>query len=292
MNIPRKKIHNKNVLITGSTSGIGKKAALTLGRLGANVYIHGRNVEEGNKISNKLKKEIGTKSKFFKSDLSKIQEVNATVELVKEEIDHLDILINNAGEYMKGDKTGTNNMEYTFCINYLSRFILTLKLMSYLDSTDSTSNIIYTVSSSHKNINDFNFNSVNNSKNNWEAYSRANLANVLLSIYLARNLNDENIAVNTVHPGIIPSSNFLRNMPKPINELTTVLSKIPLPGLCSQSKGSATLINPISKEYSGSYYNQFNRERPSRLAQNTALQDNLWDYSIKKTNLDRPDLLN
>lgn len=289
ININKNKIYNKNILITGSTSGIGREAALSLGRLGANVYIHGRNKEKGDKIVKHLREDIGTKSRFFKSDLSKMGEVNALVEFVTEEIDSLDILINNAGGYFRGNKTATNQIEYTFFVNYLSRFILSVRLMPYLHATDTTSQIIFTSSSSHKNQEIFDLNSVTNKKNNWNSYSRANLANVMLSISLARKLNDDEVIVNTVHPGIIPGSNFLRNIPGPIDKISKISNMIPLPGVCSQVEGGATLINTLSCKYSGSYYNKFERERPDKLAQNTDMQDILWRYSVEKTNIDMPE---
>ena len=39
-------IKNKNVLITGATSGIGKSAALKLAEMGANVFFVARNKDK------------------------------------------------------------------------------------------------------------------------------------------------------------------------------------------------------------------------------------------------------
>jgi len=67
-----------------------------------------------------------------------------------------------------------------------------------------------------------------------------------------------------------------------------------LPGVCSKSEGAATLMNAIDIDgdgYSSVYYNQFKRERPSRLAQDTRIQDMLWDYSVDKTNVELPDCI-
>ena len=44
----------KTVLFTGSTSGIGRAAALALGRLGADVVVHGRDQEAGADVVEKL----------------------------------------------------------------------------------------------------------------------------------------------------------------------------------------------------------------------------------------------
>jgi len=41
-------------LVTGSTSGIGRAAALALGRLGADVVVHGRDAEAGAAVVDEL----------------------------------------------------------------------------------------------------------------------------------------------------------------------------------------------------------------------------------------------
>ncbi len=286
ININRHDVHGKNVLITGSTSGIGREAALHFGKLGANVYVHGRDKEKGKELKKHLREKIGTKSQFFKSDFSKLQEVRATSEMIKEEIDEIDILINNAGCFCRGNKTGTNGIEYTFVVNYLSGFLLTLNLMPLLIEADNPSHIVFTSSSSHKSIDSFSLNHVeNNTMNNWESYSRSKLANVMLSIALAQRLDDKKVLTSSVHPGMIVETRFLRNLPTPIEQITSVAGKLPLPGVSSKYEGAATLINTIDiTEYSSIYYNRFEPERPAKLAQNTRLQNMLWDYSVDVTN--------
>lgn len=289
-NIQSHKVHNKNILITGSTQGIGEQAAISLAKQGANVYIHGRNENKGREIVNKFQKEFGTKSKFFQCDLSSLPEVRATSELIKEELDHLDILIHNAGGYFRGKKFGSNNIEYTFTVNYLSGFLLTMKLMPLLNKKD-LSQIILSSSSAHKSIDKLDLNTVETRENKWESYARSKLANIMFSISLARELDDKNILTSTVHPGLIIDSGLLKHIPGPFDTIGSYTTKIPLPGIATKAEGAATLINAIYKnrpEYSSIYYNEFVPERPSNLAQNTTKQDELWEYSINSTNVTLP----
>ena len=287
VSIPKNKINNKNVLITGSTSGIGKEAAKALGRMGANVYIHGRNKEKGDEIVNYLKETVGTKSKFYQSDFSKLQEVNATVEMIKEDLDELDILINNAGGFFRGNKTGTNGIEYTFVVNYLSGFSLTLQLLPLLSKSEEKSHIIFTSSSAHKFPDKFNMNGIRNNTNNWNSYSRSKLAYALFSKTLHKKLSDETIITTAVHPGVILGSNFLRSLPGPIHKIGRIANYLPVPGLSSEAEGGAALINPINNsKHSGVYYNKFNRRQPSDLVQNIDIQKMLWDYSLSETGID------
>lgn len=286
ININKNDIHGKNILITGGTSGIGREAALYLGELGANVYIHGTNKKEGKRLEKHIRERIGTKTKFFKSDFSKLQEVRAMSDMIKEQINEIDILINNAGCFYRGNKTGTNGIEYTFIVNYLSGFLLTLNLMPLLFNAENQSHIVFTSSSSHKSITDFNLNNVeNNTMNNLESYSRSKLANIMLSIELSRRLDNNIVSTTSVHPGIVLGTNFLRNFPQPIEKLNYIANKLPLPGVSSKYEGAATIINPIIKtNYNNKYYNKFEPAQPSKIAQDINLQNKLWDYSLNTTN--------
>ena len=87
------KFTNKVALITGGSSGIGFGIAKELVEEGAKVIITGRD-------STKLAKaalELGPDVKWFAVDVSKLSEVNALVEAVKQDYGHLDILVPNAG---------------------------------------------------------------------------------------------------------------------------------------------------------------------------------------------------
>ena len=58
-------------LITGSTSGIGRVAARSLARLGADVIVHGRDASAGTTLATQLR-EIGSDARFVRADLSDI----------------------------------------------------------------------------------------------------------------------------------------------------------------------------------------------------------------------------
>lgn len=294
VNLSEKELNGKNILITGGTSGIGKETALALGRHGANVYIHGRNKQRGNNIVKILKQDIGTKSKFIRADFSKLQEVRAASKSISDDIEKLDVLFNNAGGFFRGNKTGTNNLEYTFVVNHLASFLLTIKLLPLLENSEQTSKIIITSSSAHRTVDNFNFNDINAPKNNWESYGRSKLANVIFNNTLVKKLDSRDIVSTAVHPGVIPGSGFLRNLPKPLNSIGKISNYIPLPGLSNTAKGSASLLNAmnsISEQNNGVYYAEQNPKIPSVISQDTELQNELWDKSIEYTNLSVPDEL-
>jgi NAD(P)-dependent dehydrogenase (short-subunit alcohol dehydrogenase family) len=72
---------DKNVLITGGTSGIGRATALAFAQAGAKVVITGRREKEGVEVVSESKKVSGEVT-FFKGDMTKDQEVQGAVETV------------------------------------------------------------------------------------------------------------------------------------------------------------------------------------------------------------------
>lgn len=85
---------SNNVLITGSSSGLGNYLALYFSKKGHDVLLHGRN--EG-KLKETQKKilENGSKAKYIVSDLRNSREIDSLCKKALEE--DIKILINNAG---------------------------------------------------------------------------------------------------------------------------------------------------------------------------------------------------
>jgi NAD(P)-dependent dehydrogenase (short-subunit alcohol dehydrogenase family) len=81
-----------SALVTGATSGIGKATAEELGRRGAEVIVHGRDVARGAAVAETITNE-GGKARFAAADLSD----PAQLDDLAEQAGAVDILVNNAG---------------------------------------------------------------------------------------------------------------------------------------------------------------------------------------------------
>jgi len=89
-------IANKNVLITGGASRIGKKLTYLMAIEGAHVVIWDINRKHLDEVTNAIKKRGYTATGYY-CDVSDKKQIEDTAQKVKEEIGKIDILVNNAG---------------------------------------------------------------------------------------------------------------------------------------------------------------------------------------------------
>lgn len=123
----------KNVIITGSSRGIGKELAKQLLNLGANVLINGRN----KKRLEKTKKEFQKITKNIESISGDVTSVIDTKKIINKCIDSfgsIDILINNAGMSNRGNFEDLDPIvfEKMMKINFLGSVYCTLAAIPYL----------------------------------------------------------------------------------------------------------------------------------------------------------------
>lgn len=284
LDIPKNKFNNKDILITGSTSGIGKELALSLGRKGSNVFIHGRDKEKGRKIVKQIKENYGSKANFLRADFSNLNQTRSVVDRLNEETESLDYLINNAGCYYRG-KQKSAGYEHTFVVNHISSYVMTLKCIPLLRKGDNKK-VVTTASEAHRSIEKLSFGEIRNSNNNWRSYCRSKLFNIMFSQYMDEKVDD--ITFNSIHPGAIPSSGLYRNLPMSIGKIGKVADIVPLPAVTSESEGAAMIYYGMlsDKNSPGSYFVDFSLDRPSKIAENTDYQKKLIKISEDITQMD------
>ena len=94
-------MNDKTILITGSTDGIGKQAALELAELGVRVILHGRNKSKVKQVLQEIEQKTGNDQlDFFLADLSSLQQIRTMSAEIQRKYSRLDALINNAGVAM------------------------------------------------------------------------------------------------------------------------------------------------------------------------------------------------
>lgn len=86
----------KNVLITGSTSGIGLGIAIEFAKSGYNIAFHGLE-QDGAEIAAEIGKQYQIKSFFSSANLMDTEEITSMVKDATAHLGDIDILVNNAG---------------------------------------------------------------------------------------------------------------------------------------------------------------------------------------------------
>jgi NAD(P)-dependent dehydrogenase (short-subunit alcohol dehydrogenase family) len=92
----RRRFHNKVVLITGATSGIGRAAALQFASEGGRVGFFGRRENLGHQVEAEIKSR-GGEATYIRADVRNESDVKAFVDLIARKYGRLDVAFNNAG---------------------------------------------------------------------------------------------------------------------------------------------------------------------------------------------------
>ena len=96
------KFKNKVVVITGSSSGIGKACAYVFAQQGAKVILAARNENKLIELENDINKKGGN-ALYVKTDVRKIEDCKNLIDKTIEKHGRIDILINNAGISMRAN---------------------------------------------------------------------------------------------------------------------------------------------------------------------------------------------
>ncbi|MDD5339241.1 MAG: SDR family NAD(P)-dependent oxidoreductase [Dehalococcoidales bacterium] len=107
---------DKNALITGSSSGIGKAAAIALAKEGANIILASRNVANLETVKKEIEA-LGREAVAIECDVSKDESVVAMRDKALEAFNNIDILINNAGVGMRGLLEDVSLDDWRYIIN-------------------------------------------------------------------------------------------------------------------------------------------------------------------------------
>lgn len=95
----------KWALVTGATAGIGKETAKALASLGYSVFITGRRADRLLLVAQEIQKEIpGTQVQWGCFDVSDRFEVSQFIKENKSTLEHVSVLVNNAGLALGVDK--------------------------------------------------------------------------------------------------------------------------------------------------------------------------------------------
>jgi NAD(P)-dependent dehydrogenase (short-subunit alcohol dehydrogenase family) len=275
-------MNGKTCLVTGANSGIGRVTALELARRGAHVVMVCRDRARGEAALAEIKQASGNEQvELMLCDLSSQADIRRFADEFKATHDRLDVLINNAGLYLRKRETTVAGIEMTFAVNHLAYFLLTNLLLDVLKRS-APARVVNVSSDAHKHGH-INFDDLQGEKSysGVKAYCHSKLANILFTRELSRRLAGTRVTANCLHPGAVATGIF-RALPKPIEAVIKLLT-------ISPEKGARTSVylasSPDVEGVSGKYFVRSAEAPPSAEAQDDQVAARLWAESARLTGL-------
>ncbi len=198
---------NKVILITGSTDGIGKLAAIKLAKEGHVVYLHGRNGDKLSRVIEEIKVESGNeKIDGFIADFSNLDEVQKMADRINDSLSKIDVLINNAGVFKSSNSPTKDGLDIRFVVNYLAPYLLTKKLLPLLKNSNEAR--VINLSSAAQSSVSLDALTGKTTVSTQEAYAQSKLALTIWSFDLAQ--KEPSISVIALNPGSLLNTNMVK----------------------------------------------------------------------------------
>lgn len=243
----------RTVLITGSTSGLGRELALRLAADGWTVLAHGRDHSRLDELCQQAG--AGPAVRPLVADLASLKDVARLAVQVTDTTNRLDALVNNAGVGFgapnQGRQTSADGHELRMAVNYLAPVLLTRRLIPLL--TASTPARVVNVGSIGQAPFDPDDLEFEHGYAGVAAYRRSKLALAAFTFDLADELSATapGVTVNCLHPAsLMPTAMVREGQVTPMSTLEEgVAATLPL------------ITDPDLANVTGQF---FNGKRPGR----------------------------
>ncbi|PPJ57705.1 hypothetical protein CBER1_00181 [Cercospora berteroae] len=293
---------DKNVLITGCSSGIGVESARALAETGATLYLTARDLPKAKEALGDLAK--SDKVYLRKLDLDSLDDVRTFAREFLRECPKLNILITNAGVMACPEKRTKDGFEYQFGTNHLAHFLLINLLTPALKAaaTPEFNSRLVIVSSLAHTFGSVNFDNINLEGGAYDpmvSYAQSKTANLWTANAFDRKYAKDNVRAWSVQPGMVPTNltrHFSEEQVKGIGE-DAVLAKL----MKSPPQGAVTQIwaavAHALEGQGGKYLEDCQIIGPRKEGDNVyapgyatwaydpQLEEKLWELSLKFTGL-------
>ncbi|PZS14184.1 MAG: short-chain dehydrogenase [Pseudonocardiales bacterium] len=182
----------RRFVVTGANSGLGASTARELARVGASVVLACRNTRKGSVAAASMPGKVEVRQ----LDLADL----ASVRSFAQGLEHVDVLVNNAGIMAVPKGKTANGFESQVGTNHLGHFLLTGLLLPKI-----TDRVVTLSSYAHRvgRINLADLNWERRRYQRWGAYGQSKLANLMFAYELQRRLAAAGSPVKSLaaHPG-------------------------------------------------------------------------------------------
>ena len=214
---------NKSVLITGASSGIGRKLAKRMAKDGYQVTLVARRLERLQALSTEIEQQ-GGKTLVLACDVTDKESMHSSIRQCIEHFGKLDILILNAGGTIPlGKHYNSENIIKNFNLNVFSGLYAIEAALPIFKDQGSGHIVALSSMASYLPV------------SQWGVYSAAKQSLSYLCDALRREVAEYNIKITVISPGYIKSPLTARNVHK-------------MPFLMPLEKGVETIYSAIKKQ--------------------------------------------
>ncbi len=282
------RFENKLVVISGTTSGIGKHTAMKYASMGADLICINRNEEKTIEQKTEFESIYPVKYDYLIADLSKLKDINATADQLSKMERPIDVIIHNAGLTLSKQQLTAEGFDLIFVVNYLSSFIINYKLMEKLKN-QPCARIVMNNSEGHRFVPwGINLDDLHWKKSRYtglKAYGSAKLAQLLSMHIFKEKFAGSNVTINSMHPGAVESDTGKDNGRLYKWYKKNVLEKMLRPTDIAAEALYYLGVSENLEGITGKFFSLTTEEIPSPPAWDIDEARKLWDVSLKLSNL-------
>jgi NAD(P)-dependent dehydrogenase (short-subunit alcohol dehydrogenase family) len=269
-------------VITGPTNGIGKETAKVLAAQGFKLLLVCRSEAKGNALVAEL---ASDDCSLVICDLSSLNSVREAAALINNAVDHIDVLINNAGIVASSRELSADGFELMFATNHLGPFLLTNLLLPKLIAAPQ-GRIVNVASAAHGFVRKIRFDDLNYAKgfSTFGTYGHSKLCNMLMSLSLCEQLIGTDVVCNSLHPGAVSTNLGTQN-----GLFAKAVFNLVRPFFRTVAKGAQSSIWLASSDeaivFNDLYFYDCKPIKTKRWARDKAAAGKLWLISEQLTGL-------
>lgn len=213
---PLPRLDGRSVVVTGATSGLGRRAAEELAELGACVWLVGRDGDKLETAQAEIARAVPDAD--LRIGLADLGDLNSVRKLAGELLDaepEIHALVSNAGSLVHERTETAEGNELTLAVHVLGPFLLTHLLRPALSAGPDGRVVV--VASGGMYATRIDVDDLQSSAGDFDgtqAYARAKRAQIILTELAADRLRAEGIAVSSMHPGWADTPGVEESLPR------------------------------------------------------------------------------
>ena len=283
----REDLTDQVVIVTGANSGLGKETAVALAAMGATVVMTARSRTKGEAARSEVVERSGSDRVVLGDlDLASFASIRAFAAWFLDEYDRLDVLVANAGLMVDSRQETADGFELMFGTNHLGHFLLTDLLRQRLVES-APSRVVVLSSMAHRwALRGLDRDDLQGTVRfgGGRNYGLSKLANAQFAFELARQLRDDGVLVNAVHPGSIHSGFAGDGDTGLLGWFMATFGRYTLRSPKGGAKTQVLLASSTKPRIvgrTGSYWSHGRRWPASRHARNADEARWLWEESVR-----------